>query len=173
MTSKLEEIASRCLRASLAGLPLQASISTSDHFSKFQSALELLVPSLLVDKYPWWRRESLDAFEFAVARRLRREEAEFIGLCLLITDQAWTPFHLRLRISPRVDQIEALECKLGESGVGNGGMVRAPYGSLRATKLLYSVERRLQSISWAYTITRGSLNPEGRTEHASPDGASA
>jgi hypothetical protein len=37
-----------------------------------------------------------------------------------------------------------------------GGMVRTPYGSSRETKLLYAVVNRLESIKWAYTITRGS-----------------
>ena len=156
MASKAEEIASRCLRAVLAPLSPGSEIEDSDTFSTFQSALARVIPSTLEEAYSWWRYESLDAFRFVVARKLGPEEAEFVGLCLLITDQTWTPLHLRLRIAPQSDNIEWLECKLGESGTGNGGMLRTPYGSTSDTKLLYSVVDRLESISWAYTITRGS-----------------
>jgi len=157
MTSKPEEIASRCLRAILAPISAGAAIEDSDDFSIFQSAMEHVIPSILEEEYPWWRYESLDGFLFAVARKVGPEEALFIGLCLLISDQTWTPLHLRLRIAPQSDNIEWLVCRLGESGTGNGGMVRTPYGSSRqTTKLLNSVVDRLESIAWAYAITRGS-----------------
>jgi hypothetical protein len=156
MTSKAEKIASRCLRAILAPISAGAAIEDSDDFSDFQSAMEYFIPSILEEEYPWWRWESLDAFSFAEARKTGAEEAEFIGLCLLITDQTWTPFHLRLRIASLGDNIEWLVCRLGESGTGNGGMIRTPYGSSReTTRLLNSVVDRLEFIAWAYTITRG------------------
>jgi len=156
MTSTAEEIASRYLRAVLAALSPGATIGDSDDFNSFQSALERVIPSMLEEEYSWWRHESLDAFRFAVSRMVGPDEAEFIGLCLLISDQTWIPLHLRLRIAPQSDNIEWLECGLGESGADNGGMVRTPYGSLRRTKVLYSVVNRLDSIQWVYTITRGS-----------------
>lgn len=158
MTSKAEEIACRCLRVMLSPISAGSAIEDSDDFSFFQSAMEYVIPSILEREYPWWRYESLDAFRFAVARKVGPDEAEFIGLCLLISDQAWTPVHLRLRIAPQGESIEWLACKLGESGTGNGGMVRTPYGSSRETKLFYSVVDRLESIAWAYTITVG-LSP--------------
>ena len=155
-SSRAEEIASRCLRAVLTPLSPGSSIEDSDEFRTFQSAMEYVIPSALQEKYPWWRYESLDAFRFAVARKLGPEEAELIGLCLLISDQTWTPLHLRLRVSALSDSIEWLDCRLGEPGEGNGGMVRTPYKSTGETKLLSSVAQRLGSISWTYTITRGS-----------------
>jgi len=99
---------------------------------------------------------TIDGFQFAVARKTAPEEAEFFGLCILMTDQSWAPFHLRLRVSTQGDKIEWLECRLGESGTGNGGMLRTPYGSVNETKLLYSMAHRLESIPWAYRITRGA-----------------
>jgi hypothetical protein len=161
MASRAEEIASRCLRASLPELRPEAFIPTSDHFREFLSALEWVISELLIENYSWWRREGLDGFELAIARKLAAEEVELIGLCLLVSSQHWTPLHLRLRIARHADEIEWLYCKLGEAGSGDGGMVRAPYGSLRATKLLYSLEGRLESISWAYTVTRGSRKDVG------------
>lgn len=156
MTSRGEEIASRCLRAMLAPISAGSAIEDSDDFNTFQSALERVIPSSLEVEYPWWQYESLDGFRFAVARKLGPKEAEFIGLCLLITDQTWTPLHVRLRIASQNDHIEWLDCRVGESGTGNGGMVRTPYGASRETKLLYSVVNRLDSIPWAYKVTRDS-----------------
>jgi hypothetical protein len=155
MTSTPEETASRCLRTVLVSISAGSTISASDEFSTFQSALERVIPSTLEVEYPWWRHESLDAFRFAVARKVGPEEAEFIGLCLLISDQTWAAMYLRLRVASQSDKIEWLECRLGESGTGNGGMVRTPYGSSRETKLLYSVMNDPDSIQWAYTVTRG------------------
>jgi len=156
MTSRAEEVASRCLRAVLASISVGSAIEESDEFRTFQSALERVIPSTLEVEYPWWQHESLDAFRFAVARKLGSEEAEFVGLCLLISDQTWTPLHVRLRIAPQNDKIAWLYCRLGESGTGNGGMLRTPYGSSRETKLLYSVVNRLEFIPWVYTVTHGS-----------------
>ena len=121
MTSTAEEIASRSLRTVLAPISAGSTIADSDEFNTFQSALERVIPSALEVEYPWWRRESLDAFRFAVARKFGPEEAEFIGLCLLISDQTWAAMHLRLRVAAQSDKIEWLECRLGESGTGNGG----------------------------------------------------
>ena len=138
---------SRCLHHNLG-------LRDSEDFSAFQVALERVVPSMFAKAHPYWRYEGLDAFRFAVARKLGPEEAEFIGMCLLVGSQTWTPFHLRLHISPQSDSIDSVECRLGESGSSNGGMVGTPHGSTRETKLLYSVAERLASIPWAYTFTR-------------------
>ena len=154
--SRAEEVASQCLRSVLAPLPDGASIEGSSDFQWFQSALERVIPALLAERFPFWHYESLDAFRFAVARKLRSDEAEFIGLCLLITEQAWTPLHLRLGISPHSDKIKWMECKLGESGNDNLGLLTTAYGSVREDKLLDSIMKRLGSIDWAYTVTRGS-----------------
>jgi hypothetical protein len=160
MTSIPEKIASRCLRAILAPLSAGDAIEDSDDFSDFQSAMERVIPSILEGEYQWWRYESLDGFQFAIARKVGPEEAEFFGLCLLISDQTWTPLCLRLRIAPQSENIEWLVCRLGESGTGNGDMVRTPYGSYReTTRLLRSVVDRLETIEWAYTITRGASPP--------------
>lgn len=108
MTSRAEEIASRCLRAILANISTGSTIEYSDDFRWFQSALERVIPSILEDEYEWWRWENLDGFSFAVARKTGPEEAEFIGLCILMSDQTWTPIHLRLRVALQSDNIEWL-----------------------------------------------------------------
>lgn len=142
------------MRVLLERLPYGSAIDDSDQFSIFQSALEHFIPAALRETYPWWEHESLDAFRFAVARKVGPDAAEFIGLCLLISDQTWTPIHLRLRLAPNDDRLEQLVLFLGESGTGDGGMVRMPYNSTSDGKLVSSVEPRLQSIQWAYTLSR-------------------
>jgi hypothetical protein len=106
----------------------------------------------------YWRYEGLEGFRFGVARKQDTDEAEFIGLCLLVGDQTWMPFHLRLRIAPKDDHIVSLECKVGELGMDNSLMIGTSYGSSRETKLLYSVVNRFESIRWAYTIKRGAAS---------------
>src|SRR5262245_64679223 len=108
MTSKVEAVVSQELRAILAPLATGAPIEDSERLVELQIALELFLPEEL-----GWRDESFDAFRFAVARKVAPDEAEFVGLALFISDQAWTPIHLRLRLSPDSDQIAALDCRVG------------------------------------------------------------
>ena len=119
MSPKAEEILNRCLRTVLTPLSTGDSIEESDGFSPFQVALTRVVPNTLAEVYDYWRYEGLDGFRFAVARKLGPEEAEFVGLCLLVGSQAWIPLHFRLRIAPESDHIDWLDCKVGD--LGNGG----------------------------------------------------
>ncbi len=156
MASKAEEIASHCLRNVLKPLSAGALIEDSDDFNTFQTALTRVIPSALAEAYDHWRYEGLDGFRFAVARKVGPDEAEFVGLCLLVGNQTWIPLYVRVRIAPESDHIVSLDCKVGESGNGWTPMVGTPYGATRETKLLYSVVNRLESIPWAYRITRAS-----------------
>jgi hypothetical protein len=149
-----EEIASRCLREMLTPLVSGSTLEDSEIFRGFQSALELLIPAELARTYEWWRYESLDAFRLCIARKLGSCEAELVGLCLLISDQSWTSFHLRIRIAPHSNMLERLDLNLGEIGTGRGGMQLTPYGSRNETILLSSLASRLESIQWAYSVTR-------------------
>jgi hypothetical protein len=149
MTSKAEEIASQELRAILAPLATGASIEHSD-LDLLQSALEFFLTEEL-----GWRHESFDAFRFAVARKVAPDEAEFVGLALLISDQAWTPIHLWLRLSPDSDQMASLDCRVGEPGEGAAGLVRIPYGSALADKVLDRLPERVGAIDWVYRVERG------------------
>jgi hypothetical protein len=150
MTSKAEAIVSQELRAILAPLVTGASIGHSERLVQLQLALEFFLPAEL-----GWRHESFDAFRFVVARKVTRDEAEFVGLALLISDQAWTPIHLWLRVSPDSDQITSLDCRVGEPGEGAAGLVRIPYGSGLADKILYRLPERVGAIDWVYRAARG------------------
>ncbi len=157
--SRAEEVASRCLRSVLTSLSVGSPIDPSDEFDELQSALERLLPEILRQSYPFWRHESLDGFRLAVARKSAPEEAELIGLCLLISNQTWTQFHLRVRPSPHEDSIQWLDCRLGQPGDGAGGMLCLPHDSIAVSKLLYSVGERPDSIEWVYRSTRMPPEP--------------
>jgi hypothetical protein len=154
MTTKAEKIASQCLRAVLAPMTIGATIKDSDDFSTFQCAMGFFIPGLLRMKYVWWEKESLDGFRFVVARKTAHEEAEFLGLGILITDQTWTPIHIRLRLSRQSDKFEWIGCSIGELGDGKGKMKSIPYESDEVTKLLHSMESRLEGIVWTYSVAR-------------------
>lgn len=153
MTSKPEEIVSQELRAILATVTTGAPIEHSERLVKLQGALEFFLPEQL-----GWRDESFDAFRFAVARKVAPEEAEFLGLALLISDQAWTPIHLRLRLSPDSDQITSLDCRVGEPAEGEARLVRIPYESDLADKVLDHLADRVGAIEWVYRAARGGAD---------------
>jgi hypothetical protein len=154
MTSRAEEIASRCLRTILAPLAPGAAIEDSNDFRTFQDALVRVIPSMLAETYSYWRYQGLDGFLFDVARKLSSEEAEFVGLCLLVDSHTWVQLQLRLRIASQSERFDRLDCRVGELENHDRAMPGTPYGSTRETKALYSVEKRLASIQWAYVITR-------------------
>jgi hypothetical protein len=142
------------LRDLLAPISIGSEIDESDKFRGFQTGLEYFIPSLLRQTYSFWDRESLDAFRFAVFHKVGELEAEFIGLCLLITDQVWIPFYLRLSIYDCKNSVKWLECKLGE--VCDDGMLVVFYNSTNETKFIYSVRNRIEKISWAFTTKYGA-----------------
>jgi len=150
MTSKAETAVSQSLRAILAPLTTGASIEHAESLLAFQTALEFFLLAELE-----WHDEAFDAFRFAVARKLAHDEAEFIGLALFISDQVWTPIHLRLRLSPDADEVVVLDCRVGEPGDGKFGLVRIPYDSSRVTKYLFHLPQRIESIQWVYRAARG------------------
>src|SRR5262245_546353 len=116
MASKAEEIASRRLRAILAGLPDGATIGDSPGFRDALSGLEWFLPTVLAEIHPEWTGESLDGIYAHVAQKTGEGEAEILGLCCLMSDQTLTPIHLRLRVSTTADEVSWLELRLGENG---------------------------------------------------------
>src|SRR5207249_8821566 len=105
--------------------------------------------------------ESLDGFRFAVARKTGSLEAEFLGLCLVVSDQAWTPIHVGLRAAAESDAISWVNCKLGDGGVSGDQMTRLPYESAKAGKLLFSVGEYPEKINWTFFAERGEPRRAG------------
>ena len=158
MVSKAEEIAGRCLRSVTNALADGDQIEESEDFEELQSALERFLPALLRETYPaQWRHAAFDGFRLAVARKTGPSEAELIGLGLLISDQTWTPFQIRLRAAPGIDGVSSVRCNVGDGGASGSGMTRLPYGASKVDKLLFSVSERPQDIAWAFSIVREAL----------------
>lgn len=147
MIVDLEALVSRSLRALLGAVELGAPIPESDARRELESTLERYVPALL-----GWRYEGIDGFRFRVAERTGATEATFLGLALLITDQTWTPFWLRIGVSSAADSVSHLHCKVGERGEGSAGMVRTAYASSKVNKLLDSLPRRASELEWAHEV---------------------
>lgn len=142
-------VASQSLRAVLEAFAIGEPIEDSPRLREFRSALEFFLPEEL-----GWRYESFDAFRFAVARKIAPDEAEFIGLALLISEQAWTPIHLCVRLAPDAQRIGGLSCVVGERGEGRSGLLRIPYGSSGVDEFLFRLPERLGSIRWVFRAVR-------------------
>jgi hypothetical protein len=155
MTSRSEEIANRCLLAVLSRLRIGENIDDSDSFREFQSALVRFLPECLAESHPTaWRYESLDAFRFALKRKVGPDEAELLGVGLLISDQTWTPFRALLKASSTDAGLAQVDFTLGETDGRGVGMLRMPYASAKLTELLFRLANRPESIDWTYSFKR-------------------
>ncbi len=151
MRPSSESVVSARLRTVLADLGEGAAIPPSSAFQELQDALEGWVPALL-----GWHYESIDAFRFASARKATDLSAEFLGLCLLMSDQTWTPLRLRVTLARSADSFDSVQCSVGEPGTGANGLLRVPFTSKKADSLLASLPSRAGVIPWVFTIFRST-----------------
>jgi hypothetical protein len=150
--SKAEQQVSSSLRAALADLPAGASIGNSEPLRPVLEGLESFITECIAEICP--QCDSLDGAIPLLARKLKEGEAELLGVCILISDQTYSPLHLRVQISPYADEISWFECRLGEKS-----LVRPPYGSREADKLmkrLYALDWRVDAFDWEYRVTFGA-----------------
>jgi hypothetical protein len=127
-------------------------LSDTPHLKSVCSALEHYLPAVLREVHAEWRHESLDGVFCELACKTGRREIELAGLCILISDQTLTPYHVRLRVA-EADEIEWLDCRLGE--IRNGKMVRIPYGYGPASRGKLWAAYRLDRIEWRYHVGFG------------------
>ncbi len=157
MVSKAEQAACHSLRSVLATVGVGDAIEASDELAELDFALEVFLPELLRESHPSaWRGESFDGFRWAVARKTGPAEAAFFGLALLVSDQTWTPIHVRIRSEPRIDAISWVSCKVGDGGAAGKNMTRLPYESGRINSLLFSLGKDPDCVDWAFTIVRAA-----------------
>lgn len=146
-----EEDVGRAISSLLAGREEGASLDQrSDDFHALCRTLEFFLPAVLSEVYDFWRGESLDAFRIALARKTGPSSAELLGLCLLISDQSWTPFELLVRIAPTGQAIETLTLRVGEPGPGKGGLLRMPWGSRGVDRFAAHLLERRVEIPWVF-----------------------
>lgn len=142
------------LRSVVARVPIGGDIAESPRMQRLLDGLEYFLPSVLAELYPYWKGEGLDGFYLAEAKKTGPDAAELRGVCILITDQTITPFHLRLRASSTNNTIDWMECRLGKRGNGNGGMERIRWAVWQnaSYKLLRD---SVQPMEWAYSVSFG------------------
>lgn len=148
----LEQELARGLRAACDMIPIGEDISQSDGFRVVVSALECYLPAMLREVHLCWKHESLDGVFHEKAVKTAARRAEIAGHCIRISDQTLTPFHVQLGHALNVDEIEWLDCRLGE--VRGGVMVRIPYSRRYRIR---SVSDRLHSIEWKFHIGFGDI----------------
>jgi hypothetical protein len=164
--SESETRASRALRAMLADLSDGASLAESEpeQLRRFLSGLECFLSEVLAEVHSEWRDqktrsgEALDGILPLAVRKTGKREAELLGVCYLLTDNARAtvvvPLHVGLQISPTDDRIMWLECRLGERA--HHGMVRIRYNDINVVpKHLYLLDGHLDRINWFYHVAYG------------------
>ena len=159
----LEQQLARSLRGALDSVAIGGDISQSDGFGTVTSALEFYLPAVLREVHAYWKYESLDGFFHEIAFKTAERQAEIAGLCILISDQTLTPFHVQLRIASGTDQIEWLDCRLGE--IRDDVLVRIPYNSERRGNR--SISGRLDGIDWKFHVGFG--DPDRKSLQDAPD----
>ena len=144
----------RALRALLEDVAPGGALPETIHMIMVLNYLEYFLPAVLSQVHPYWKGESLDGFFLSETKKLGHEKAELRGMCILISDQALTPFHIQMQLSASADEIAWMECQLGKRGDGAGGMERIPWSRWNGhTHAL--LEDALKPIDWAYVVTFG------------------
>jgi hypothetical protein len=158
MASRLQRSISRSLRKILADIPKGASIPESKQFHDIMGDLEFFLPAVLRVIYSEWNQESLDGVFPILARKTGDVEVEILGVCIIISDQRYTPFHLRLQIGASADEVYWFECRLGERGPH--GMQTTPSPFLTGLKKrINALEGRADQLEWVYKATFGCRRP--------------
>jgi hypothetical protein len=129
----------------------------------FFPCLELFLPAVLGEIHPEWRAESFDGFLPILARKIGQREAEIFGPCTMISDQTWTPFHLKIQIATSNEEVSWVELKVGESG--KGGMKRSSLSSVY--NRFYLCDQNPQQIDWAYEVSFGNRDSLSFSDRAS------
>ena len=157
MASRAEMVTSASLRRVLAPVPIGGSIENEPDYQELLSALEAFISEILAQRYPHWQKwESLDGVYPALARKTANREAELGGVCILIEDQCWTPFHVRFGHSESRDEIEWMRCRVGAPGTGHGGLLRIPHDKL-PRRYAQQISDNPDDVDWVYTAGLGEV----------------
>ena len=149
LVTPLERLAAGEVRRILAPLAVGTPIADSVDLNAFLSTLERYLPEALERKYPNpWRSESLDGLYPSRALKIGPRAAEVTGMCILLSDQTLTPFHVSLSVGENSEEIEWLYCRLGERT--EDGLLRIPYGSSRWKTRLHALDP--SKVEWVYEV---------------------
>lgn len=148
----LEQRVANRLSVLLKGLPVGSPLSI-DSSADLCTALEFLIPAILRQDHAEWERESIDGFFFSSAIKRDETTAELAGTCILISDQAVTPFALGLSIEDD-GSLRSMRIRLGEAGGGPLGISGPSCKSRAARELLLALNERIDRIEWTYDVSR-------------------
>ncbi|MCA9213211.1 MAG: hypothetical protein KDB27_09110 [Planctomycetales bacterium] len=137
-------------------MPVGGGISQADDFRTVASALEFYLPAVLRKVHAFWKHESLDGVFHEIATKTALRQIEIAGLCIFISDQTLAPFHIQLRFASDVDEIEWLDCRLGE--IRDDVMVRVPYNVYFNHGGNRAIAERLYSIEWRFHVGFGNAS---------------
>ena len=154
MSSRVEEVLAQRLRAALARAEIGEALDSFEEFVKALTALDWFLPGILGEVHGHWKGRSFDGFMEHRSTKIGPNSAEVFGMISLITDMTMVPIHVRLRASQTVDEIEWLECRVGEVGGDSGDMIRHPI-SKAYRKRRSSTPRSVHAIDWVYAVTFG------------------
>ena len=153
----------RIVAERMTALPAGALERSRDgKLSNLLDALEYFVPHVLHQEHPEWQWESLDGFLIGRAKKSTKGSVSLMGLAILISDQAVTPFHVDLHPAPD-GSLERAEVRLGERAGGAMGISGPPYTSSVVPGLLHNFMQRVSTVDWVFRATYigGSLNRPG------------
>jgi hypothetical protein len=150
----LEQQVSHSLRSILSQIADGENFIGHPALRNLLPALDFFLPQILARVHPYWKTESLDGFHLAQAQKTANCRAELRGLCILISDQTLTPFHVRMQISPSEEKVNWMDCRLGKRGSGNGNMERIAWSQWRAHTHSF-LQDSLKPVAWTYSATFG------------------
>jgi hypothetical protein len=148
----------RALRALLEGVEPGGALAETIQLLIVLGGLEYFLPTILAETHLYWKGESLDGFFLSEAKKLGHDQAELRGICILISDQSVTPFHVSIQLSTSMDEIDWIECRLGKRGDGAGGMDRIPWSKWNGRTHVF-LQDASKPIDWAYAVTFGRKRP--------------
>jgi len=160
MTRDLEARILR-LESQLASALLSAlqNVETGARFaiepsSEFCAILEYYVAALLRQKHAEWEKESLDGFALLRAFKNTSRSAVISGACILISDQALTPFSAEVMAKGEGIGIASIHLKLGERGAGPLRISGPVCNSTQAQCYLVELPSRLHRVHWSYQFDK-------------------
>lgn len=148
MASDIEKSICLLIRPILNTVEPGNGIADSESLRKVLSHLEIYLTLKLRDKYKDWIYESIDGIYTYNIKKVDREQFQFIGMCVLTTDQSVIPIYVDAKLSEFEEEFEMLDCKIGEHG--KNGLMKIPFDSNQWRKKIYAMDADF--IKWYYTI---------------------
>lgn len=140
----------RLVRSIIEPVCVGHEIYASEELRDVLTELEYVASEQLRIKYPAWKYEGLDGVFLARATRSGPESVDLWGFCILISSQTVAPIHFQISLSPGLDEIERLECNVGEAE--NEGRIKSSPFPRNIDKSLHALSDRIKAITWAYTV---------------------